>query len=216
MKDIVLAGIQGSGKGVQWQLIMEKFGASMECFEAGKLLRALQSNDNTVGNYIGSIIDHGDLLPDEFMLKVFDLFLCSLTQSKQILVDGFPRQLSQMHWFLERMKEYNRSLVVIVFDLEKNLTIERLQNRRMCKNCGAILNIKLHDCTTCPVCQSTDIYQRKDDMDLNSVENRIDLYKEQTIPVLEYLEWLGLVRHINANQPIADVFADVFKIISEA
>lgn len=97
MKDIVLAGIQGSGKGVQGQLLLEKFGHNMECFEAGKLLRALQSNDNTVGNYVGSIIDHGNLLPDEFMLKVFDLFLFSLTKSKQILVDGFPRQLSQMH-----------------------------------------------------------------------------------------------------------------------
>jgi adenylate kinase family enzyme len=52
-------------------------------------------------------------------------------------------------------------------------------------------------------------------MDLASVKNRIDLYKKQTVPVLEYLEWLGLVRHINANQPIDVVFADVIKVVSE-
>jgi adenylate kinase len=213
MKDIVLMGIQWSGKWVQGGLLLEKYTDEFVCFEAWKILRALQSNDNPIGNYIGSIIDKGGLTPDEFMVKVFDLFLYAVEQNKPLLVDGFPRKIPQMEWFLERMKWYKREFVAIVFDLNEDIAIERIQNRRMCKDCGATLSMKLHDCSTCPHCGSTNIYQRTDDKELSSIQKRIDLYNEVTRPVVAYFETLWVVKHINANQSIETIATEILAII---
>lgn len=214
MKDIVLMGIQGSGKWVQGGLLLEKFNAEFVCFEAWKILRALQSNDNPIGNYISSITDSGNLTPDEFMVKVFDLFLYAVEKDKPLLIDGFPRKIPQMEGFLERMNWYNREFVAIVFDLDEDLAIERIQNRRMCKQCGATLSMKLHDCTKCPHCGSADIYQRTDDKELASIQKRIELYNTMTRPVVEHFETLWVVKHINANQSIDTIFAEILAIIA--
>ena len=132
MKDIVLMGIQWSGKWVQGGLLLKKFTDTFVCFEAGKILRALQSND-----------------------------------------------------------------------------------RLMCKNCGATLSMKIHDCTKCTECGSENIYQRTDDQELSSIKKRIELYNEVTRPVIDYFETLGVVKHVNGNQDIESVFADILKIIQE-
>ena len=208
-------GIQWSGKWVQGGLLLKKFTDTFVCFEAGKILRALQSNDNPIGNYISSITDSGNLTPDEFMVKVFDLFLYAVEKDKPLLVDGFPRKIPQMEWFLERMRLYNRNFVAIVFDLDQDIAIERIQNRRMCKNCGATLSMKIHDCTKCTECGSENIYQRTDDQELSSIKKRIELYNEVTRPVIDYFETLGVVKHVNGNQDIESVFADILKIIQE-
>lgn len=215
MKDIVIMWIQGSGKWVQGGLLLERLNADFVCFEAWKILRALQSNDNPIGNYISAITDSGNLTPDDFMVKVFDLFLYAVDKNKPLLVDGFPRKIPQMEGFLERMKSYNREFVAIVLDLDENLAIERIQNRRICKHCGATLNTKLHDCATCPKCGSHEIYQRKDDETLESIKTRIGLYNEMTLPVVQHFESLGLVKHVNGNQDIEAVFADILQIIKE-
>ena len=214
MKDIVLAGIQGSGKWTQSALLLEHFGKEISYFEAGGILRALQSKPNAIGEYIGSIIDSGALLPDQFMVKVFDLFLFGMDEKKSILVDGFPRQIPQMHGFLERINAYKRDVVVIVLDISREEAVKRLTTRRMCKQCGAILNTEIHDCSVCPICWSHDIYQRVDDQDLAAINTRIDLFEQQTLPVIQHLEGLGLVKHIDGKQAIEKIFEEIQQIIS--
>lgn len=152
-------------------------------------------------------------MSDEFMVKIFDLFLYSLTPEKTLLIDGFPRKIPQMHGFLDRMKANNREFVAILIDLDINLAIERIQNRRICKTCGTILSTKLHDCLSCPKCHSADIYQRIDDQTLDSIKSRISVYTNETQPVIEYFENLGVIKHVNGNQDIENVFADILKII---
>ena len=215
MKDIVSMWVQWSGKWVQGWLLLDRVNPDFVCFEAWKILRALQSNDNPIGNYISSIIDNGNFMSDEFMVKVFDLFLYSLKPGKQLLIDGFPRKIPQMHGFLERMKANNREFIAVLIDLDIDIAIERIQHRRMCKPCWAILNTKLDDCLTCPKCKSTDIYQRTDDQTLESIKSRIAIYTNETQPVIDYFETLGVVKHVNGNQDIESVFADILKIIKE-
>ncbi len=213
MKDIVLSWIQWSGKGTQCELLLKKFWNQISYFEAGGILRALQSKPNAIGNYIWSIIDSGNLLPDQFMVKIFDLFLFSLEQNKSILVDGFPRQIPQMEEFLKMMKSYNREFSVIVLDISRDEAIKRLTSRRMCKTCWAILNTHLHDCEKCPICNSKDIYQREDDKDISSIETRIDLFEKQTRPVIEYLQKEWFVTVINWDQSPEKVFEDIVAVI---
>ncbi|HCB51805.1 TPA: hypothetical protein DEP21_04545 [Patescibacteria group bacterium] len=122
------------------------------------------------------------------MVKVFDLFLFGMEEGKSILVDGFPRQIAQMHGFVERMNEYKRDFVVIVLDINKEEAVKRLTSRRMCKSCGAILNIHLHACDSCTECGSSDLYQRVDDQDLDAINTRIGLFEKETLPVIQHLE----------------------------
>ena len=213
MKDIVLAGIQWSGKWTQCDLLLKKFGANISYFEAGGILRALQSKPNAIGQYISGIINDGKLLPDQFMVKIFDLFLFSLEQDKSILVDGFPRQIPQMHAFLEMMKNYQRNFTTVVLDISREEAIKRLTSRRMCKTCWAILNTHLHNCDRCPICNSTEIYQREDDKDISSIETRLNLFEQQTRPVIEYLQKEWLVTIVDGTQSPEDVFESIIKVI---
>jgi adenylate kinase len=213
MKDIVLSGIQWSGKGTQCELLLKKFGRKISYFEAGGILRALQSKPNAIGTYVTGIIDHGNLLPDQFMVKIFDLFLFSLQQDTSILLDGFPRQIPQMEEFLKMMKAYKREFNVIVLEISREEAIKRLTSRRMCKNCWAILNIHLHTCDCCPICSSNDIYQRADDKNIASIEMRLDLFEQQTKPVINYLQKEWFVTIIDGSQSPEKVFEDIVKII---
>lgn len=213
MKDIVLAGIQGSGKGTQCELVLEKFGNKISYFEAGGILRALQSKPNAIWSYVNDIVNSWALLPDQFMVKVFDIFLFCLQQDQSILVDGFPRQLGQMYPFLEVMKNNKRDLMVIVLDIPREESIKRLTSRRMCKSCWAIANIHIHNCETCPSCGNNTMYQREDDKDISSIETRLDLFEKETKPVLEYLQKEGLVKIVNGMQTPEKVFEDILDII---
>lgn len=210
MKDIVLLWIQWCGKWTQWELLLNKFKNQINYFEAGGILRALQSKPNDIWSYIGNIIDNGGLLPDEFMVKVFDLFLSTLQKEKPILIDGFPRQIPQMHSFLKMMKEYKREFTVIVLDITREEAINRILSRRMCKDCWAILNTK-HN--SCDICNSKNIYQRIDEKDISSIEKRIDLFELQTKPVLDYLQKQGFVRIINGLQTEDKIFEDILNVI---
>lgn len=213
MKDIVLSGIQWSWKWTQCDLLLNRFWNNISYFEAGGILRALQSKPNAIGSYISGIINGGKLLPDQFMVKIFDLFLFSLEQHKSILVDGFPRQIPQMHAFLEMMKNYQRNFTTIVLDITREEAIKRLTSRRMCKSCWTILNIHLHDCSICPICKSTETYQRDDDKDLSSIETRLNLFEQQTKPVIEYLQKEWFVTIIDGAKSPEKVFEDIIKII---
>lgn len=215
MKDIVIAGIQWSGKWTQAKKLLEKFGDQVKYFEAGNILRALQSksHQNAIGDYIGSVIDDWHYLPDEFMVGVFDLFLTGLTQGKSCLVDGFPRQLGQMHGFIERMEKRWREYVVILLELPEDKAVERLLNRRICKDCGEVYSIILHwDQSACPVCGG-ELYQRKDERQEEFIRNRFNEHYTKTGPVIEYFEDKWQVIHINGDQSIDKIFEDILAIL---
>lgn len=215
MKDIVIAGIQGCGKGTQAKKLLEKFGKQVKYFEAGNILRALQSksHQNSIWDYIGSVIDNGHYMPDEFMVGVFDLFLMALGDGESCLLDGFPRQLGQMHGCLERMEKRGREFVVILLDLSEEDAIKRLLNRRICKNCGEVYNILLHgEQDSCPACTG-ELYQRKDELKEEFIRNRFHEHYTKTGPVIEHFEQMGVVKHVNGNQDIEKVFADILEVL---
>lgn len=215
MKDIVIAGIQGSGKGTQAKKLLEKFGSQVKYFEAGNVLRALQSksHQNAIGDYIWSVIDDGHYLSDEFMVGVFDLFLIGLTGETSCLVDGFPRQIGQMNGFIERMQKRGREFEMILLDLPEDKAIERLLHRRICRWCGEVYNTLLHgQQETCPVCGG-ELYQRKDEVKEEFIRNRFNEHYTKTGPVIEYFEKQWRVKHVNGDQSIDKVFEDILNIL---
>lgn len=215
MKNIILTGIQWCGKGTQANLLLQHFWDKMKYFEAWGMLRTLQGRPNTIGNYVGSLIDHGKTIPDDFMVKLFELFFLSIEKWNIMLLDGFPRKPGETEQFIKLMKLYNKEFLWVILDINKETGIKRLTSRWLCEWCGAILNQNLHDVTQCPICQSKDLYQRTDDQMIEKIETRFAWYEELVVPTLAKLEAQGFVRHINGNQTIEKVFEELIKIIKE-
>ncbi len=127
MKDILLAGIAGSGKGTQARALEEMFGDKIQYFEPGSILRALSSNDNVVGDYAKKYTSAGRLLPDPFIKGVLNLVFASLEDSSRLLVDGFPRMYGQKKMFDDAMKETGRDFIMFHLVSPEEEAIKRLQ-----------------------------------------------------------------------------------------
>ncbi len=212
--DILLYWIQWAWKGTQSQKILNYFGEKYSYFEAGNILRAIKSKPNAIWDYVQKIIDKGELVDDELITAFFDAFLITLQKWQYMLVDGYPRKLWQMYMFLERNKKLKRDFVAIYLDLDKNEAIKRLSGRRICKWCSSVYNIYTDgDINKCKKCWG-ELYIREDDKP-EIIEKRIQLFFEETWPVIEYFEKKWLVQKVDANQDPDKVFKQILKIIWE-
>lgn len=137
MKDIILAGIQASGKGTQAQKLLEKYGNQIAYFETGNILRALMSNENVIGNYLRGTVNSGRLVKDEIVIGLFKVFLETL-DDKSLLGDGSLRRIGQTKGILDALLERGRKPLVIQLEIPEEEVYKRLAQRKMCKNCGTI------------------------------------------------------------------------------
>ena len=142
MKDIVVMWIQWSGKWVQSRLILDEYGDAVDYFEMGQILRDVSGWRNVLWKYIESCVNKWDLVADEFAAGIFDLFVQTLWDEKHALLDWYPRTPEQLKLFLRVMKSRKRSFIVIYLHLEKKISIKRIINRRICKECGKAYNLK--------------------------------------------------------------------------
>lgn len=92
-------------------------------------MRALESNDNAIGSYIKVLMDQGKLLHDALVVALFDAFYVTLREDQKMIVDGFPRDIAQMHSFLDRMYRNKREMIGIWIDVPKEISIERAMKR---------------------------------------------------------------------------------------
>ncbi|MDD3263130.1 MAG: nucleoside monophosphate kinase [Candidatus Absconditabacteria bacterium] len=180
-KDIILFGIQGSGKGTQADLLMKKLEGYLY-FEPGQIFRALKSNDNILGEHIRDRMDKGQMVDDAITFGVFDVYQHLLKPGNYMLIDGFLRTLEQMYYFLTQEHKHKRDFVGIHYNLDKEEAIKRLYNRAKLEG-------------------------RKDDTE-KSISTRLDIYEKETKPVIEYLDGLGKIIHINAHQSIEDIYKE--------
>ncbi len=179
LKDIVLFWAQGSGKGTQAKKLVEHFIGQYRYFESGAILRALESNDNAIGSYVKVLMEQGKLLHDSLVVALFDAFYVTLRKDQRMIVDGFPRDIPQMHSFLDRMYRNKRELLGIWIDVPKEVAVERAMQRG-----------------------------RPDDTQ-ESVERRINTYYEQTMPIIDYIQHFGKLVKIDGTQSVDAVFADI-------
>lgn len=183
LKDIVLFGAQGSGKGTQAKKLVDHFIGQYRYFESGAILRALESNDNAIGSYIKVLMEQWKLLHDSLVVALFDAFYVTLRKDQRMIVDGFPRDIPQMHSFLDRMYRNKRELLGIWIDVPKELAVERAMQRG-----------------------------RPDDTK-ESVERRINTYYEQTMPIIDYIQHFGKLVKIDGTKSVDAVFADIVEAL---
>jgi len=207
---IILLGPQGSGKGTQGKKLMEKL--TLPYLEAGQLLRDEIASGSEEGKYISSVIDKGELLPDEFMNKFMAAKIAAAVRaSGGMIADGYPRRLGQAQSFDRAAKPTH----VILIDIPDKESVRRLSARRQCptdkKIYNLITNPPKHD-EVCDDCGAK-LVQRVDDTP-EAIEERLKLYHSDTEPIITHYESQGILHRIDGTPDIPEVEKAVSEVFS--
>ncbi|MBA2873139.1 adenylate kinase [Anoxybacillus calidus] len=211
--NLVLMGLPGAGKGTQAEKIVEKYG--IPHISTGDMFRAAIKEGTALGLKAKSYMDRGDLVPDEVTIGIVRERLSKDDCQKGFLLDGFPRTVAQAEALENILAELNRSIdYVINIDVDKDILMERLTGRRICKDCGATYHLVFNPPAQSGVCDKCggELYQRADDNE-ETVANRLEVNLKQTKPLLDFYQEKGYLRNINGQQEIDKVFEDISELL---
>jgi len=202
--NIILIGAQGCGKGTQAAMLKERYG--FDQISTGDLIRKAIKEKNPTALKMKEYSDKGKLAPNELVIQLVKENLGSKN-----LFDGFPRTLPQA----EALDEVTQIDLVIELKILDDLAITRLSSRRQCKNCNAIFGLDNppREEGKCNRCKG-EIYQRADD-EPEAIKKRLEDYRDQTEPLLEYYKPRDIVHSIDASKKIEVVFKEICDIIDK-
>ena len=208
---IILLGAPGSGKGTQAKKLMDDFGFPQ--ISTGNLLRQAIADGTEIGKQAKAIMAAGDLVSDEIVLDLIRVSLDSPSSYSGFILDGYPRNITQAESLGELLTAINQPLNhAILIDVDSDTLVKRLSGRRMCSLTGKILNIYFSDQSEIDECLNSggELIQRSDD-NIESITNRINVYREQTEPLLEYYQSMGLLIIADGNGDIDQVYKRVLE-----
>ena len=190
MKKIVLLGPPGCGKGTQSKILVDKF--SFFQLSTGDLLREQITKKNSpYGQEISEIMKRGDLVTDEIVINLIINKVLNL-KDKNIIFDGFPRNLNQAEVLDKSLKEISIQLDhAILFEVDFKILEERIQNR---------------------IAESTN--EKRSDDNLETLLKRIEVYKNNTLPIVDFYNKKNILKTINGMKSIESVNKEILKIIS--
>lgn len=206
---LILLGPPGAGKGTQAVNIVEKY--NIPHISTGDIFRKNIKEGTDLGKKAKEYMDKGLLVPDELVVAIVKDRLTEKDCVEGFLLDGFPRTVVQADSLDDELKGLNYELdKVINIEVSKEELIERAVGRRVCKDCGATYHIKFNPSKIegkCDVCGG-ELIQRKDDT-VETVTKRIEVYLEQTQPLINYYEKKGILINVDGKQDIDKVFQDI-------
>ncbi len=205
--NLILIGLQGSGKGVQAGKIASTYG--LYHLSMGDELKRTAASGSPEGEQVKRITERGDLVPDELTIRILQSILLS-HQGQGIILDGFPRTMNQAKQ-LQGMLPIDRVIVLRISDEE---AVKRISARRICSGCKANYNtiyIKPKQDGVCDECGGT-LIQRSDDHP-DAVRKRLELSHQNIEPIIDFYKVQGIVAEINGEQTIESVFADIQKVL---
>ncbi|MDE6302741.1 MAG: adenylate kinase [Clostridia bacterium] len=205
MKNVILLGAPGAGKGTQAALICEEYGVPH--ISTGDILRRNIKEGTPLGVKAKEYIDAGALVPDEVVIGLVESRLSEPDCNNGYVLDGFPRTIPQA----EALDKVANIHMAINIDVPFELIVSRLGGRRVCK-CGATYHVStLGGETKCKVC-GDELFIRDDDKP-ETVQNRLRVYQEQTEPLITYYGKQGKVVDIPATGTVQEIFAEIKKVL---
>jgi adenylate kinase len=210
---IVLLGPPGAGKGTQAEVISEKLG--LIHVSSGDLFRENIKKETELGKLAQGFINRGELVPDDVTIGMVKSRLEQPDNVQGALLDGFPRTAEQAKALGEMLKGLGASVKVVPYIAVPDQTlIDRLSGRWICRSGGHVYHNLYNPPKKTGVCDvdSSELYQREDDKP-ETVMNRIQVFKNQTQPLIEYYQKLGILVEIDGTQPIEKVTADLMKAV---
>ena len=209
---IILLGAPGSGKGTQAKKLMDDFGLPQ--ISTGNLLRKAIAEGTEIGRKAKAIMAAGDLVSDEIVLDLIRFSLDSPSSQSGFILDGYPRNINQAESLDELLSSMNQPLDhALLINVDSDTLTKRLSGRRMCSLTGKVLNIYYSQQSEIDECLNAggELLQRSDD-NLESITNRINVYREQTEPLLEYYKSRGLLITADGNGEINQVYKHVLRL----
>ena len=206
---IVLMGAPGAGKGTQARLIQERLGLPQ--ISTGDMLRALQAED------IHTTQASGKLISDDVVIAMVRERTARDDCRNGYVLDGFPRTLAQAKMLEELAAEQGKDLIAVLVDVPPEILEKRLTGRRSCPVCKEIYNVYFKPPkfdNLCDIHSSTQLEQRSDD-NPEKVQVRLETYKNQTSPLLDYYRKSGRLRVVDGNRDPKVIYAQIAEIISE-
>ncbi|MDP4104622.1 MAG: adenylate kinase [Bacillota bacterium] len=211
--NLVLMGLPGAGKGTQAEKIVEEYG--IPHISTGDMFRAAMKDGTELGLKAKSFMDKGELVPDEVTIGIVRERLSKDDCKKGFLLDGFPRTVPQAEALENILTDLERKIdYVINIDVDKNILMERLTGRRICKSCGATYHLIFNPPAQEGVCDRCggELYQRADD-NAETVQNRLEVNIKQAQPLLDFYEEKGYLRTLDGQRDISVVFAEIKQLL---
>lgn len=212
---IILLGAPGSGKGTQAKILMEKY--HIPQISTGDLLRAAVAAKTTLGLEAKAIMEAGGLVPDHLVLSIIQERLSEPDTQNGFILDGFPRNLTQAQALEPILKQINQPLdAAILIDVPEEELIRRTAGRLTCKQCKAVFNIYTNPPKQegiCDICGSKALEHRADDNE-ETVRNRLNVYSQQTMPLIEYYEKHSHVIKIQGDQDIHKITEEIITALA--
>lgn len=205
----VLLGAPGSGKGTQGVVLAKKY--NIPQISTGDLLRAAVSAGSELGKKAKTAMDAGALVSDDIVIGLIRERLSDADAKNGYILDGFPRNIPQAQALDAMLEELGQPLQgVVLLDVAFEELMQRLTGRRTCKDCGAIYNVHLSPPKTADHCDSCngDLFQRADDNE-ETISNRLNVYQEQTAPLIGYYDGQSKLHSIAGAGNIDDITTTV-------
>lgn len=216
MAFVVLMGGPGAGKGTQARRLAEELGLPQVA--TGDLFRQHMKNKTELGQLAQKYMDAGELVPDAVTVDMVRERLAMPDCAQGALLDGFPRTISQAEALDELLAEKGEKISVVPFiQVSPEVLLARLSGRWTCPKCGEVFHTLFNPPKAAGVCDSDGgaLYQREDDTE-ETQRHRIEVYFENTAPLLDYYRQRGLLAEVDGEQSIEGVQKDLVATIREA
>lgn len=212
---LILLGAPGAGKGTQAKSLSREL--NLAHISTGDLLRVAIKENTPLGQEAKKYVESGALVPDHLVTKMVIERLAGEDVAEGFILDGFPRnrqQAVELDNFLSRKNSGN--YFALYLDASEKMLIKRLSGRRICRKCQAVyhlVNFPPKQDMRCDYCQG-ELYQRPDDKE-ETIKNRLEVYNQQTAPVVEYYSKRQRLIHFKADEDAAVVLEEMLKILAK-
>jgi len=212
---LVFLGAPGAGKGTQAKRLVEKYGIPQ--ISTGDLLRAAVAAGTALGKEAKSYMDRGELVPDSVVLGMVKERLSQDDCKKGFILDGFPRNVAQAESLDKMLAEMNMPLdIALNLDVPFDDLMKRLTGRRTCKSCGQMYNVYYSPSKVegkCDKCGG-ELFQRDDDKE-ETIKKRLDVYRAQTEPLIDYYSKKGILKSVSGTGSIDEIFNSICAILEK-
>jgi adenylate kinase len=202
---IVLVGPPGAGKGTQAQFIASHL--AIPKISTGDIFRYNVSRGTALGRKAKGYMERGDLVPDEVTIAMVRDRLCEDDAQAGFLLDGFPRNVPQAEILGKMLSEWETRLdVVLELVVDDDEVVRRLSGRRTCHKCGRVWHVLFDPPArkdTCDDCGG-ELFQRDDDRE-DTIRHRLDVYQDQTAPLVAYYADQAILLGLDATGPVEEV-----------
>jgi adenylate kinase len=205
MSSIVLFGPPGAGKGTQAARITQTTGLPQ--VSTGDMLRAAVKNGTKTGLEVKKYMDAGNLVPDSIIIDLIKDRVQESDATNGLMFDGFPRTIPQA----EALSKITEVTCVIAINVPDERIVERICGRYSCGTCGIVFHDTFNPTKqdgVCDECGSTDMKRRADDNE-DTVLQRLSAYHEQTSPLADWYDDLGILRNVNGDKAINEITKDI-------